>query len=95
MDIEMKRCLMITSISFILLFIYYVSLRPDYVMDKDELSIAKLNDKSVDIRLCTVYALMFSSAMGLLYLCVVMMRGGISNSSNSSNAIKVESSTFN
>ena len=83
----MKRCLMITSISFILLFIYYVSLQPEYVMDKDV----------IDIRLCTVYALMFSSAMGLLYLCIVIVRG-VSNSSNSLNSskdIKVESPTFN
>lgn len=91
MEIEMKRCLMITSISFVLLFIYYLSLRPDYVMDKDD----------VDIRLCTVYALMFSSAMGLLYLCIVMglmntsNTSNTSNASNASNAIKVESSTFN
>ena len=91
METEMKRCLLITSITFVLLFIYYLSLRPDYVMDKDE----------VDIRLCTVYALMFSSAMGLLYLCIVMARMNTSNDSNDSNtsnvsnAIKVESSTFN
>ena len=83
---EMKRCLLMTTISFIIFFIYYVSLKPDYVMDKDELS----------IRLCTVYALMFSSAMGLLYMCIVMMRGNyVSNVSNHSNAIKVESPTFN
>ena len=90
----MKRCLVITSISFILLFIYYVSLQPDYVMDKDE-----LNDASgVDIRLCTVYALMFSSAMGLLYLCIVMSLKNVSNDSNDSTGsvpLKVESPTFN
>ena len=85
METEMKRCLLITSITFVLLFIYYLSLRPDYVMDKDD----------VDIRLCTVYALMFSSAMGLLYMCIVMARMNTSNDSNTSNAIKVESSTFN
>ena len=88
----MKRCLMITSISFILLFIYYVSLKPDYVIDKDE--------DGVNIRLCTVYALMFSSAIGLLYLCAVMSVN-VSNGSNNSNnsnvsvPIKVESPTFN
>lgn len=89
MEMEMKRCLLMTTISFILFFIYYVSLQPDYVMDKDE----------VNIRLCTVYALMFSSAMGLLYLCIVMgaMNNELnsSNSSNSSNSLKVESPTFN
>jgi len=86
MEIEMKRCLMITSISFILLFIYYVSVQPDYVKNEDELS----------IRICTVYALMFSSSIGLLYLCSVIMKNALNNNSgNASNAIKVESPTFN
>lgn len=91
----MKRCLMITSITFILLFIYYVSLQPDYVMDKDQVT---SNSSGVNIRICTVYALMFSSAMGLLYLCVVMSvnkNDSNKNNSNHSNAVKVESPTFN
>ena len=81
----MKRCLMITSISFILLFIYYVSLQPDYVMDMDK--------DVVDIRICTVYALMFSSAMGLLYLFSVSLNPSHKNPNNPD--IKVESPTFN
>lgn len=81
----MKRCLMITSISFILLFIYYVLLQPDYVMDKDQLS----------TRICTVYALMFSSAIGLLYLCSVTIMTMKNDSSKGNVPIKVESPTFN
>jgi hypothetical protein len=42
---------------------------------------------------------MFSSAMGLLYLCVMMMKNASNNNSgnasNASNPIKVESPTFN
>lgn len=51
-------CLYTTAISFILLFLYYMAAEPDYVKKEDKRS----------IRLCTVYALLFSSAIGLLVL---------------------------
>jgi hypothetical protein len=51
-------CLYTTTVSFILLFLYYMTAEPDYVKKEDKRS----------IRLCTVYALLFSSAIGLAVL---------------------------
>lgn len=83
METEMKTCLLITSISFILLFIYYVSVKPDYVLDQI--------DHKLSIMLCTIYSLMFSSALGIAYCLVnAITKGEKSNVSK----IKVESPTF-
>jgi hypothetical protein len=56
-------CLYTTTISFILLFLYYMTAEPDYVKKEDKRS----------IRLCTVYALLFSSAIGLAVLTAVSL----------------------
>lgn len=53
-------CLYTTTASFILLFLYYMISVPECVKKEDKRS----------IRLCTVYALLFSSAIGLLVLTV-------------------------
>ena len=87
MQIEMKRCLLITVISFILLFIYYVVVKQFYVTElSDDTS------RVLSLRLCIVYAIMFSSALSLLYLCIISFQ---STKEDEKNNIKVEESTFN
>ena len=74
-------CLYTTAISFILLFLYYMAAEPDYVKKEDKRS----------IRLCTVYALLFSSAIGLAVLTV----SSFSTKDQPPKQFMVENPTFN
>ena len=76
-------CLYTTTASFILLFLYYIYTEPDYVKKDDKLS----------IRLCTVYALLFSSAIGLLVLTALSIWP--SQQPQTPPLLMVEKPTFN
>lgn len=82
-------CLYTTTISFILLFLYYMIAEPDYVKKEDKRS----------IRLCTVYALLFSSAIGLGVLTVTSITSSTSSTWTSQEQtpkqFMVENPTFN
>jgi multisubunit Na+/H+ antiporter MnhB subunit len=54
--------LSITTISFVLFFIYYGWEKPEYVCIKEKFS----------LRLSVIYALLFSSAFGLFSLCALL-----------------------
>jgi len=75
-------CLYTTTVSFILLFLYYMVAEPDYVKKEDKRS----------IRLCTVYALLFSSAIGLAVLTVSSLSP---TDQPPSKQFMVENPTFN
>jgi hypothetical protein len=77
-------CLYTTTISFILLFLYYMAAEPDYVKKEDKRS----------IRLCTVYALLFSSAIGLAVLTVSSF-SSFSKTDQPPKQFMVENPTFN
>ena len=62
MDITLST-LYVTTISFIIFFIYYLYSTPEYVC-----VINNDNKRERSYRLCTVYALLFSSALGLGFL---------------------------
>lgn len=55
-----------TTISFIVFFLYYCYKMPKYVCENGKNGEKDENTRS--FRLCTVYALLFSSAIGLLTL---------------------------
>lgn len=55
-----QSCLWSTTIAFILLFLYYFTFTPSYVIDKHN------NERS--IRLCTIYAMLYASSIGILVL---------------------------
>ena len=50
-----------TVVSFIILLTYYLKVKPDFV---------KENKDTVSLRICIIYSLLFSSAIGLLVLGV-------------------------
>ena len=77
-------CLYTTTLSFFLLFLYYMAAEPDYVKKEDKRS----------IRLCTVYALLFSSAIGLAVLTVSSL-SSFSKTDQPSKQFMVENPTFN
>ena len=52
-----------TVVSFIILLTYYLTIKPDFVME-DNIK------KVVSLRICIIYSLLFSSAIGLLVLGV-------------------------
>jgi hypothetical protein len=52
-----------TVVSFIILLTYYLTVKPAFVME-DNIS------KVVSLRICIIYSLLFSSAIGLLVLGV-------------------------
>lgn len=56
-----------TVVSFIVLMSYYMYMKPDFVLEKDEHG-KKKEHKKVSLRLSLVYSLLFSSAIGLLVL---------------------------
>ena len=53
-----------TAVAFIVLMVYYITVKPDFVMEIDTESAEKV----MSIRICVVYALLFSSAIGLMVL---------------------------
>lgn len=52
-----------TVVSFIILLTYYLTIKPDFVME-DNIK------KVVSLRICIIYSLLFSSSIGLLVLGV-------------------------
>jgi hypothetical protein len=58
-----------TFISFIILMIYYVTMKPDFVKEVDKNSVDQTPQLSM--RLSIVYGLLFSSTMGLLVLGIL------------------------
>lgn len=57
------KTLSITTVSFLLFLAYYIVFTPEYVRTK--------KDDKMSLRLCTVYSLLFSSAIGLLSLSIL------------------------
>lgn len=53
-----------TTIAFIVLMVYYMTVKPDFVMEIETESAKKV----LSVRICLVYALLFSSAIGLMVL---------------------------
>lgn len=60
-----KYSIISTIITFLVLMIYYMKFKPDFILDKNN------NDK-ISIRLCIVYSLLFSSSVGLLVLGICL-----------------------
>jgi len=94
-----EKCLMITMIAFLALMLYYYVYRPSYVMDMDIEKNEKneKNEKYISIRKCLVYSMLWSSALGLLFLFVMMFyKKNDKNSENNENKNKfsVEPPTF-
>ena len=77
-----EKCLMITMIAFLALMLYYYVYRPSYVMDMD---IEKNEKKNISIRKCLVYSMLWSSALGLLFLFVMMFYKNSENKNNNNN----------
>ena len=63
-----------TCITFVVLMIYYMNVKPDFVLDKNE------DKNKLSLRLCIVYSLLFSSAVGLLILGICAILQKYSNS---------------
>lgn len=60
---KMVRPLSIFISSFVIFIIYYISMKPDYVYEK--------NDKTiVSKRLILIYSLLFSSALSLIFIAL-------------------------
>ena len=59
-----------TVVSFIVLMTYYMYMKPDFVLEKEDHpnGYGKKEHKKVSLRLSLVYSLLFSSAIGLLVL---------------------------
>ena len=60
-----------TVVSFIVLMSYYMYMKPDFVLEKEDHPNGygkKKEHKKVSLRLSLVYSLLFSSAIGLLVL---------------------------
>jgi uncharacterized membrane protein len=53
-----------TVVSFIILLTYYLSVKPAFVMEDTSDKLTKV----VSVRICIIYSLLFSSAIGLLVL---------------------------
>ena len=53
-----------TTIAFVVLMVYYMTVKPDFVMEIEMESAEKV----LSIRICLIYALLFSSAIGLMVL---------------------------
>jgi hypothetical protein len=77
-----EKCLMITMIAFLALMLYYYVYRPSYVMNMD---IKKNENKNISIRKCLVYSMLWSSALGLLFLFVMMFYKNSENKNNNNN----------
>ena len=75
-------CLYTTTASFVILFLYYMIMVPECVKKEDKRS----------IRLCTVYSLLFSSAIGLLVLTVSSI---LKRDAEQPKLLMVEKPTFN
>jgi hypothetical protein len=55
-----------TVVSFIILLTYYLTVKPAFVMEDNTYKLSKV----VSLRICIIYSLLFSSAIGLLVLGV-------------------------
>lgn len=53
-----------TTVAFVVLMVYYMTVKPDFVMEIETESAEKV----LSVRICLVYALLFSSAIGLMVL---------------------------
>lgn len=76
-----------TFISFIVLMIYYLTMKPDFVKEVDKNAVDQTPQLS--IRLSIVYGLLFSSTIGLLVLGIL----SITNNYKKSKLDKDESSS--
>lgn len=54
-------------LSFILLLSYYITLKPKYVLDKND-------DNKFSIRLSLIYSLLFSSSLSLFFIAVDIVK---------------------
>ena len=75
-----EKCLMITMIAFLASILYYYVYRPSYVIEKNE-----KNEKNISIRKCLVYSMLWSSALGLLFLFGMMFYKNSENKNNKNN----------
>ena len=53
-----------TAVAFVVLMTYYMTMKPDFVMEIEMESAEKV----LSVRICLVYSLLFSSAIGLMVL---------------------------
>ena len=96
-----EKCLFVTIIAFSLSMIYYYVYRPSYV--KDDKDNNKDNNKddnkdNLSIRKCLIYSMLWSSALGLLFLFAMIFYSeksdDNSNKNNNKNKFSVEPPTF-
>ena len=79
-----EKCLMITMIAFLASILYYYVYRPSYVMDVIDEKNEK-NEKNISIRKCLVYSMLWSSALGLLFLFGMIFYKNSENKNNKNN----------
>ena len=87
-----EKCLMITMIAFLASILYYYVYRPSYVIEKNE-----KNEKNILIRKCLVYSMLWSSALGLLFLFGMIFykeNDNHENNNKNKNKFSVEPPTF-
>jgi hypothetical protein len=80
-----------TFISFIILMIYYVTMKPDFVKEVDKNSVDQTPQLSM--RLSIVYGLLFSSTMGLLVLGILSVTNNYKKSKLEIDESSTESSS--
>lgn len=102
-----EKCLFVTIIAFSLSMIYYYVYRPSYVKDDKDNNKDKKDDKeNLSIRKCLIYSMLWSSAIGLLFLFAMIFYSEKSddnsnknnnknnNNNNDKNKFSVEPPTF-
>lgn len=112
-----EKCLFVTIIAFLLSMIYYYVYRPSYVKDdkennenKDDKDNNKDNNENKDkkenlsVRKCLIYSMLWSSAIGLLFLFAMIFyseksddnnnKNNNKNNNNNKNKFSVEPPTF-
>lgn len=91
-----EKCLMITMIAFLASILYYYVYRPSYVKDDKENN--KENNKdNLSIRKCLIYSMLWSSALGLLFLFGMIFykeNDNHENNNKNKNKFSVEPPTF-
>jgi hypothetical protein len=77
-----KQCLIVTTVSFMAIMLYYYVVSPDYVRD---------DTKNISLRLALVYSMLFSSGIGILFLTISMI---FERAKKEPNKLSVEPPTF-
>jgi len=75
---ETLYSLLVTLVSFMLLIVYYIIKKPEFVLQINSQGI-----KTLSLRISVVYALLFSTSIGLLVLFIMTIKKYIHTKSNS------------